>query len=62
MILIPATTPNSFNISLRVKANTAKPMAAARLQNKCHDSHAPDHGHQGLFFVTGFIIGCMKFI
>ena len=32
-MFMPATKPNSFNIWLCVNANTAKPMAAARLQN-----------------------------
>ena len=31
---MPLTTPNSFSRSLLVKAKTAKPMAAAILQNK----------------------------
>jgi hypothetical protein len=33
MMLMPATTPNSCRITLRVRAKTAKPMAAATLQN-----------------------------
>ena len=33
-IAMPETTPNSFKISLWVKANTANPMAAVILQNK----------------------------
>ena len=33
MILNPATSPNSFNMALLVKANTAKPIAAEILQN-----------------------------
>ena len=34
IILIPATSPNSFKSALFVKAKTAKPMAAAILQNR----------------------------
>ena len=34
MILIPATTPNSFSIALLVSAKTANPIAAVILQNK----------------------------
>ena len=33
IILIPATAPNSFNKALLVNAKTAKPIAAAILQN-----------------------------
>ena len=33
MMLIPETTPNSFNTALLVSAKTAKPMAAVILQN-----------------------------
>ena len=32
MILMPATTPNSFSTALLVSAKTAKPMAAVILQ------------------------------
>jgi hypothetical protein len=32
MMLIPATTPNSFSTALLVRPNTAKPMAAVILQ------------------------------
>ena len=32
MMLIPATTPNSFKIALLVNANTANPIAAVMLQ------------------------------
>ncbi len=34
IMFIPATTPNSFSKALPVKAKTAKPMAAAILQNR----------------------------
>ena len=34
MILIPATTPNSFQMALLVSANTPNPIAAAILQNR----------------------------
>ena len=34
MILLPATTPNSFRMALLVSANTPKPIAAVMLQNK----------------------------
>ena len=34
MILMPATSPNSFKSALFVNAKTAKPMAAAILQNR----------------------------
>ena len=34
MMLIPATSPNSFKSALFVKAKTAKPIAAAILQNR----------------------------
>ena len=33
-MLIPATSPNSFNKALFVNAKTAKPIAAAILQNR----------------------------
>ena len=52
MILIPATTPNSFNTALFVKANTANPMAAVMLQNSVTTPILLTISTNALFFLS----------
>ena len=61
IILIPATTPNSFSIALLVSAKTPKPMAESdsRIRSLSPPAH---HDDQGLVFISCIKKSRMVFI